>query len=229
MSLRNDLQEISFELAEIIKEKIQNIKENAQETIDYIVNQTELKIKRDMKKVNRDMIQKAEYRLNQRESKKIKEINNRIVKTKIMYEQRIINDILGILAKRIDQRPKDYFTFLEEKFSEISALIQKPVLISFNLRDLNSIREHTYLEKILNHAFVNLSDEPIDCTGGFFIQAKDNSFSIDNTIETIIDKNQSIISKKIMESFPIFEVNVENAIDIYEKRHTNDKNGGDDD
>src|SRR6056297_3358165 len=219
MILRNDLQELSFELAEKIREKIQDMRKENRDTIQYILSQTDKKIERDREAVERNMIQEAEYRLNQQESKKIKEINSNIVKTKLAYVEKLIRDFKIKTEKRIENDMSSYFKFLKERFAEISSLFDEKVFIQFNQRDRDYLKEN---EKLFpnNLGLFEISDDTIENIGGFFVKHNRGKFTIDFTFDSVIEDKRSLIYKKLMSVFPVFEVNIENAIEIYEKRHS---------
>ena len=221
--IRNDLQEMSFELAEIIRDKIRNMERENRDTINYILDQTDKKIERDREDVKRNMIQRAEYRLNQQVSKRIKEINSNIVKTKLNYVEKLIGDFKQEIQRYIENNMHTYFEFLHKKFLEFSHLFEDKVFLVLNERDRKHL-ESNQEDFPVEEGVFDISNKTINTIGGFFVKQKENEFTIDFTFETVIEDKRSLIYKKLMNIFPVFEVNTENAIEIYEKKHAKDNN-----
>ena len=219
LSLRNDLQELSFELAEILKEEIKKIKKESLEVIEYIKEQTKIKINRDKKNIAQKMIVEAESRLNQKEAKRLKQINRNVIKTKLNKVDKLINELLEDIKLRIDNNRDSYFDYIYSKFEEYTPLLNRPVKILFNKKDRVYLNEHPK-GCTIEHVNCEMPEEEyIDTIGGFKIFAEDGSFTIDNTIEALIENNRYAIGQKVMEIFPVFEVDVESAVEIYEKKH----------
>ena len=219
MSLQEDFQELGYELAKFIKIRIKTIKKTAKETISVIEEDTKKKIKKDLYEIERDMVRKKEFELNKIESKKISEINQKIIYAKRYHVNRFIGLVADKVKEKVKEKPEKYFEHIFEKFLDFYDLITTPVNLQFNTRDLKSIEKdpkHFPLSKE-HFKLVEISKEPIKTISGFMITAKDNSFVINNTFESEIERHTHEIGVEFMKIFPVFEVNVDNAIDLYEK------------
>ncbi len=113
------------------------------------------------------------------------------------------------ISKRIKKDPDNYFSFLKEKLLGLLPLVNEVSIFKLlpEKRDI-----------------IKLSDEPIETLFGFKIIDRHNTFCIDYTFESLILKHKQEISIEFMKIFPIFEVNVKNAMEIFHQKHPEVKN-----
>jgi vacuolar-type H+-ATPase subunit E/Vma4 len=225
MTLKDEFQELGYELARIIKNEIDLLRQRANSSIEFIEKETDKKIIRDLSGLERELILNAEFQLNKLESDKINEINKKILHKKTEYVEKFIQKMKIEVLNKISNDYDSYTKYLATSIENYSSLITSRVEIFFNSEDLPKLKAHPLIFPKLNDN-IKISSIPIDIICGFKIKSLDKTFVIDHSFNAILEKNKNDISMEFMEIFPIFQVNVENAMQIYEKMHNGvQKNG----
>lgn len=220
MSLREDFKDLSYEMARIAEKEREQISKRAEQQIKEIEDEFKEKIKHDTLKIELESITKKEYELNKIESDKITVINQNIAEKKT----KCISDFLRLLQleirKRIRGKKELYMYFLIERIQSFIPLINEPVLIQFNKEDLDYALKFNFLEKLVEKKeLFEISPEPIDTGIGFKISSKNGEFLIDYTFNALVEKHYQDLEIRFMQIFPVFEVNVRNAMEIDKEKH----------
>ncbi|WP_457557650.1 hypothetical protein [Candidatus Harpocratesius sp.] len=220
MSLREDFKDIGYEMARFVDQEIEKIRIQGEAQIKAIKEEIEQKLKHDTLKMELNSIQKKQFELNKIESEKITEINQTIAEKKV----KCISDFLKLLQleirKRIHDKKDLYMYFLIEKIQSFTPLIQNNATIHFNKEDLEYAKKFQFLEKLGEKKdLFEISDEPIETGIGFKIVSNNGEYIIDNTFDAMVEKHYQDLEIRFMKIFPIFEVNVRNAMEIDKEKH----------
>jgi len=220
MSLREDFKDVAYDKARIVKKEIEVLQKRKEASINYIKETTMAKTEKDLLKVEKKLIKKTQIQLNIEESKRITEINKKISRKKTECVDNFIKLLEEEILVRIKNDPKKYFSFLKEKLTKLLPLINEASNIYVNSNDLKYLKNNS-IYKLLpeKRDIIKLSDEPIETLFGFKIIDRHNTFCIDYTFESMILKHKQELSIEFMKIFPIFEVNVKNAMEIFSQKH----------
>ncbi|MHA1796796.1 MAG: hypothetical protein ACTSUK_11845 [Promethearchaeota archaeon] len=220
MSLREDFKDLSYEIVRIAEKERNIIRKKAEQQIKEIEEEFQQKINQDTLKLELESITKKEFELNKVESDKITVINQAIAEKKTKCIKDFLKLIQLEIRKRILDRQDLYMYFLIERMQSIAPLINEPVIIQFNKEDLEYAQKFDFLEKLMEKKeFFEISKEPIDTGIGFKIVSKSGRFVIDYTFNALVEKYYQKIEIRFMKIFPIFEVNVRNAMEIDKEKH----------
>lgn len=220
MSLREDFYDIAYEMAQLVNKDVKKIEEKAKITIQYYQKEMEKVIRRDLNKLEHTLMYEELYNLNINESERIAQINQAIAEKKAECIEKFIHLLKAKLKDLIHEYPEEYFSFLFNKIKEFVPLFNKRVYIKFNQHDLNYIKQEPRFNKYPSLKFDHqISKNPIETAAGFKIIPEDESFEIDFTLESQLNKYGNLLSMKFMEIFPVFEVNVKDALAIEREKH----------
>ncbi len=220
MSLREDFKDVAYDKARIVKKEIEVLQKRKESSINYIKETTLAKTEKDLLKIEKKLIKKTQIQLNIKETKLISEINQKISWKKTECVDNFITLLKEEILGRIKNDPEKYFSFLKEKLTKLLPLVNEASNVYVNSNDLKYLRNNS-IYKLLpeKRNIIKLSDEPIETLFGFKIIDRHNTFCIDYTFESLILKHKQEISIEFMKIFPIFEVNVKNAMEIFRQKH----------
>ncbi|QEE15870.1 hypothetical protein DSAG12_01697 [Promethearchaeum syntrophicum] len=220
MSLREDFKDVAYDLARIINKEIEVLQKRKESSISYIKETTLDKTERDLLKLEKKLIKKTQTKLNIEESKRISKINQKISQKKTECVDNFIELLQKEIIRRIEKDPDKYFSFLKRKIIELLPLVNIASNIYINSKDLKYLKKNS-IYKLLpeKRDILKLSDNPIETLFGFKIIDRHNTLCIDYTFESLIMKHKQEISIEFMKIFPIFEVNVKNATEIFHQKH----------
>lgn len=220
MSLREDFRDIGYEMARIVKNEVEAIQTKTQKAIDFIEEETKKKLDKDLIKLENELINQSLQELNINETERVAEINQAIANKKNDCIEDFIAYFSKYIKKKIENNSQKYALFISSKIMEFLPLINNPVKVQFNARDLKYIHENKFFNPIpQNNELLNLDPVPIETVCGFKIISEDGSFTIDLTLDSLIQKHKQELSLRFMRIFPIFEIKVKNAMEIDEKQH----------
>jgi vacuolar-type H+-ATPase subunit E/Vma4 len=226
MSIREDFYDVAYELAKIANKEKKKIKNRALETIKFLKNDTDQRIHQIINQLEKTQMYDELYKLNIDESERIAEINQKVAEQKGKYIPDFIHLLKQEIRKKINRNTQKYYDFLFRKIKEFIPLFDQDVKIFFNKHDLEFINKKPRFNQFQTHEYhITISQTPIETVAGFIIKPFDESYKIEYTFESQIEKNKQELSMRFMEIFPVFEVDVKNAIDIekekYGERHQN--------
>lgn len=220
MSLREDFKDVAYDKARIVKKEIEVLQKRKESSINYIKETTLAKTEKDLLKIEKKLIKKTQIQLNIKETKLISEINQKISWKKTECVDNFIKLLEEEILGRIKNDPESYFSFLKEKLTKLLPLVNEASSIYVNSDDLKYLRNNSIFKLMPEKRdIVKLSDETIETLFGFKIIDRHNTFCIDYTFESLILKHKQEISIEFMKIFPIFEVNVKNAMEIFRQKH----------
>lgn len=220
MSLREDFKDVAYDKARIVKKEIEVLQKRKESSINYIKETTLAKTEKDLLKLEKKLIKKTQIKLNIEETKLITEINKKISRKKTECVDNFIKLLEEEILRRINKDPEKYFSFLKEKLNGLLPLINEASRIYVNSNDLKYLKNNSIFKLLPEKRdIIKLSDEPIETLFGFKIIDRHNTFCIDYTFESLILKHKQEISIEFMKIFPIFEVNVKNAMEIFHQKH----------
>lgn len=220
MSLREDFRDIGYEMARIVTKDLELIKKKAQNTIDFIEEETKKKLVKDLIKLENELINRSLQNLNINETERVAEINQAIANRKNECIEDFIPYFEKHIRQKIEKNRQKYAMFIMSKIMEFLPLIERPVKVQFNARDLIYIKKNTFFNPIpQKQELLSLDDEPLDTVCGFKIVSEDNAFTVDYTLESLVEKHKQELSLRFMQIFPIFEIKVKNAMEIDEQQH----------
>ena len=212
----DDFRDLSYELARQIKQEIDKMKERTISTIVYIEEETKRKIARDISSLENRIIQNAEFELNKKISDRINEINQNILLAKTMYIEKFISELKAKIASLVSKYPEKYFRFLSKKLVEYGKIFRDGGKIRLNKQDSELLKKYPS-EFSLDKKLFEIDTNHADIVAGFQIFSKDMKYTIDFSVDSMLEKQKNEISKMFMKIFPVFEVNVPDSIDIYQK------------
>jgi hypothetical protein len=220
MSLREDFKDVAYDKARIVKKEIEVLQKRKESSINYIKETTLTKTEKDLLKIEKKLIKMTQIQLNIKETKLISEINQKISWKKTECVDNFIKLLEEEILGRIKNDPEKYFSFLKEKLANLLPLVNEASNIYVNSDDLKYLRNNSIFKLLPEKRdIIKLSDEPIETLFGFKIIDRHNTFCIDYTFESLILKHKQEISIEFMKIFPIFEVNVKNAMEIFHQKH----------
>ena len=220
MSLREDFKDVAYDLARIVNNEIELLQKRKEASINYIKETTLEKIEKDLLKIEKKLIKKTQTKLNIEESKRISKINQKISQKKTECVDDFIKLLQKEILRRIEKDPDKYFSFLKEKLIELLPLVSIASNIYLNSNDLEYLKKNSIFKLLPEKRdIVKLSDTPIETLFGFKIIDRHNTFCIDYTFESLIIIHKQDLSIEFMKIFPIFEVNVKNASEIFHQKH----------
>ena len=220
MSLREDFKDVAYDKARIVKKEIEVLQKKKEASINYIIETTLGKTEKDLLKLEKKLIKKTQIKLNIEESKRISEINRKISWKKTECVENFIKLMEEEILSRIKNDPEKYFSFLKTKLEELLPLVNEASNIYVNSNDLKYLKKKSIFKLLPEKRdIIKLSDIPIETLFGFKIIDRHNTFCIDYTFESPILKHKQEISIEFMKIFPIFEVNVKNATEIFRQKH----------
>jgi len=117
----------------------------------------------------------------------------------------LIREVIGIVRQRIDRFAEDeaaYLAVLRTCLSTAARTIgRRELVVEMNVRDLNRFgRTFGELARAAApDARVELSREPIDCTGGLMVESADSTMRVDATFEGRIRRLGLRLEQAIME------------------------------
>lgn len=226
MSLREDLKDVSFELARIVNEKKIRIEKKSDVAMKFIIDQNKKKIRVDLLRIMNEMINEKYNELNKYETAQINQINATIAEKKGESMEAFVEVLKKEIRVRITQNPEAYFQFLQDKITEFLPIINQPVIFYVNAEDLQLLEKYPIITNLKKRKLISVSPNPIETAFGFRLASKDESFSITFTFESILEKYYEEISMRFMKVFPIFEVNVKTATDISKDKNEKHKTSG---
>ena len=220
MSLREDFQDLAYEMAKIVNDDVNSIEKRALASIEFHQKEMEKKLQKELIKLEKTMMNEELFNLNIEESERIAQINQAIAERK----GKCIDDFANILKKRIrsliESNPDAYISFLRNKKKEIFKLLDSDSQIFFNKPDLEQINQKPHFNtKQKNQINIKISPKPIETAAGFRIVTDNNEIEIDYTFESQLKKYEKEISMIFMNIFPVFEVNVKNALELEKEKH----------
>jgi vacuolar-type H+-ATPase subunit E/Vma4 len=217
MSLQDDFYDLAYELALIANKKKKEIEKQALATIEYFEKETDFKIRKDLKKLEDQMMYNDLFDINMYESERIAEVNRGVA----IKKDECIQDFIVLLKKKIVNLIKKnrdkYYNFLFYKIAEYVPIIDQSVSVFVNRRDLDDLDSKTGFGAISNEMV-------IDKTAGFLIVPEDKSFQIEYTVESQIERCLQELMIRFMNIFPVFEVNIKSAFDFEKEQHGGPKN-----
>lgn len=220
MSLREDFKDVAYDKARIVKKEIELLQKRKESSINYIKETTLAKTEKDLLKIEKKLIKRTQIQLNIEESKRISDINQKISRKKTECVDSFIKLLEDEILRRIKKEPEKYFSFLKEKLLKLLPLVNEASNIYVNSSDLKYLNKNSIFKLLPEKRdIIKLSDEPIETLFGFKIIDRHNTFCIDFTFESLILKHKQEISIEFMKIFPIFEVNVKNAMEIFRQKH----------
>ena len=226
MSLREDLKDVSFELARIIKEKKDRIEAKSDVAMKFIIDQSKKRVRVDLLRIMNEMINEKYNELNKHETAQINQINATIAEKKGEAMVAFVEVLKKEIRVRIAQNPEVYFQFLQDKISEFLPVINHPVIFYANAEDLQLLEKYPIISNLKKRKLFSISPTPIDTACGFQLASKDASFNITFTFESILEKYYEEISMRFMEIFPVFTVDVKTATDISRDKNGDHKSSG---
>lgn len=220
MSLREDFKDVGYEMARMVKEEVEKIEKKTILEIYYLAENIENQIQNDLLQLEIDSIQRKQFELNKMESERISKLNQTIAEKKTKYTKEFVEILKKKIRERIQTCEDSYIQFLTNKIQSFLPLINQKVLIQFNEEDMELIQNHNLLDKLgEKKKFFELSDEPLDSCVGFRIISTNSDYEIDLTFDAITEKYKQDLKMRFMKIFPVFEVNVPNAMEIDRKKH----------
>lgn len=225
MSLHEDFKDVAYDMARIVKKEIELLQKRKEVSINFIKTTTSEKMEKDLLKMEKKLIKKTQIQLNIEESKLISEINQKIARKKTECVDNFIKLLQKEISKKIKKEPEKYFSFLKEKLIGFLPLVNNASNVYVNYSDLEYLKKNSkFIMLPEKRDIIKLSDSTIDTLCGFKIIDRHNTFCIDYTFESLISKYKQEISIEFMKIFPIFEVNVKNAMEIFRLKHPEVKN-----
>jgi len=220
MSLREDFRDISYEMARIAKVEMEKIEERIKKAITFIEENIDQQIEKDTLKMELEFIQEKQAELNIDESERVSQINQAIAEKKA----RCIKDFTDLLKlevrKRIEEKKEKYFQFIFQNICKFLPVINQPVKIAFSEQDLEYMKKKALIKMLPEKAaFFHYDDRFLTETCGFKIYSKEREFIIDFSFETLLDRHYHEIKMRFMKIFPLFEINVQNAMEIDRIKH----------
>ncbi len=220
MSLREDFYDLAYELAKIANDEIDKIEKRAMATIDYNREEMDKKIRKDLEKLQKNRMNEELFGLNIDESERIAQINQAVAEQKGKSIKDFVILLKSKVSKMIEAHPREYFDFMRQKMYHFLPLLDQNVEVRVNQRDYDLVKQKPLFNTIQKNKFhVNLSKIPIETVGGFRIIPEDGSFEIDYTFESQIEKYRKDLAMKFMEIFPVFKIDVKNAIELEKEKH----------
>ena len=220
MSLREDFKDVAYDKARIVKKEIELLQKRKEASIKYIKETTLKKTEKDLLKIEKKLIKKTQIQLNIEESQRISEINQKIANKKTECVDNFIKLLEKEISNKIKKKPEKYYEFLKNKLIEFLPLVNIASEVYVNPRDLKYLKNNSIFNLLPEKRdIVKLSDSTIDTLFGFKIIDRHNTFCIDYTFESLILKHKQELSIEFMKIFPIFEVNVKNAMEIFHQKH----------
>ncbi|UYP47854.1 V-type proton ATPase subunit E [Candidatus Lokiarchaeum ossiferum] len=220
MSLREDFRDIGYEMARMVTKEVEMIQKKALSAIDFIKEETKKKLEKDLIKLEAELINRSLQKLNINETERVAEINQAIANKKNECIENFIIFFKEQTQLRIKKNSQKYSMFIMSKIMEFLPLIDRPVKVQFNTRDLQYIKENTFFNPIPEKQnLLRLDERPLDVACGFKIVSEDKAFTIDYTLESLIEKYKQELSLRFMKIFPIFEIKVKNAMEIDMQQH----------
>ncbi|MHA1744976.1 MAG: V-type ATP synthase subunit E family protein [Promethearchaeota archaeon] len=226
MSLREDLKDVSFELARVLKEKKDRIEKKSDVAMKFIIDQNKKKIRVDLLQIMNEMINEKYNELNKHETAQINQINTLIAEKKGESMDAFVEVLKKEIRVRITQNSEAYFQFLKDKIVEFLPVINQPVIFYVNAEDLQLLDKYPIISNLKKHKLISISQKPIETVFGFILSSKDASFSITFTFESILEKYFEELSMKFMSIFPVFTVDVKTATDINRDKNEMHKTSG---
>ena len=223
--LDDDFRDLAFELARQIKQEIDKMKERTISTIVYIEEETKRKITRDISSLETRIVQNAEFELNRKISDRINEINQNILLAKTMYIEKFISELKTKIVAMILKHPEKYFQFLSKKLLEFGKIFRDGGKIRLNKQDSELLKKFN-TNFLYDKTKFDLDPIYADIVAGFQIYSNDLKYTIDYSVDSMLEKQKNEISKLFMKIFPVFEVNVPDSIDIYRQQKTPIKEEG---
>jgi vacuolar-type H+-ATPase subunit E/Vma4 len=221
MSLEEEFRELGFEMSQILKKELDRMKDNAQNTINIILEETQKKIQKDLLKLEQGMIQNAEIELNKQITDKTNEINRKIIEEKNNFIEHFIELVKQEIKKRINSNSQGYLKYIIAQIEDSLSLIPENATIYVNQNDQSLLSKPENKAKIEKFHY-KLCSKPTNTLGGIKVIANDNSLVLDSTLESKINLMKDEISKRFMSIFPIFEINIPNAFQIYDMLNKQD-------
>ena len=220
MSLREDFKDVAYDKARIVKKEIELLQKRKEASIKYIKETTLKKTEKDLLKIEKKLIKKTQIQLNIEESQRISEINQKIANKKTECVDNFIKLLEKEISNKIKKKPEKYYEFLKNKLIEFLPLVNIASEVYVNPRDLKYLKNNSIFNLLPEKRdIVKLSDSTIDTLFGFKIIDRHNTFCIDYTFESLILKHKQELSIEFMKIFPIFEVNIKNAMEIFHQKH----------
>lgn len=214
MTLIEEFREIGYELQQFVKQELDLIKENTLKSINNLEKETKQKIHHDLELLEQNMIHQAEYRLNKQLSDRINQINQTILDKKNQIIEGLITKSQKQLETRISQNPEAYFEFLLISLDHHSNLLDTDCWLQLTARDAKLYLSNSNMIKKFPNFTLDLNH--IEDIAGYKIIAKNGMFELDFTFQTLKEKNRAEIARTIMNRFPIFEVKLEDAVEIFD-------------
>ena len=220
MSLREDFKDVAYDKARIAKKEIELLHKRKEASINHIIETTHKKTEKDLLKIEKKLIKETQIKLNIEESKRISEINQKIARKKTECVENFIKLLENELLNKIKKKPEKYFEFLKDKLIEFLPLVNIASDVYTNSSDLKYLKNNSIFKLLPEKRdILKLSDSTIDTLFGFKIVDRHNTFCIDYTFESLILKHKQKLSIEFMKIFPICEVNVKNAMEIFRSKH----------
>ncbi len=220
MSLREDFKDVAYDKARIAKKEIELLHKRKEASINHIIETTHKKTEKDLLKIEKKLIKETQIKLNIEESKRISEINQKIARKKTECVENFIKLLENELLNKIKKKPEKYFEFLKDKLIEFLPLVNIASDVYTNSSDLKYLKKNSIFKLLPEKRdILKLSDSTIDTLFGFKIVDRHNTFCIDYTFESLILKHKQKLSIEFMKIFPICEVNVKNAMEIFRSKH----------
>jgi vacuolar-type H+-ATPase subunit E/Vma4 len=214
MQLIDEFREIGFELSQIVKQEIDKIKENSLKAVNSLEKETNQKIQHDLDLLEQNMIHEAEYRLNKQLSDRINQINKALLERKNQIVLHLIKKSEERLNQRIKENYEAYLDFLLNSLENYAKTLETECWLYLTLQDKQYLQNNA--EFIKKFPRFKIHEENINDIAGYKLVAKNGIFELDFTFQTLKEKNYAEIAKTVMNSFPIFEVKLEDAVEIFD-------------
>lgn len=215
-TLIEDLKSLEYELSQIIRKETTKLKDNHDKVIAQLDEEMNYKLNKDLHEMESKLIQNVEYELNRKINLKINEISRNIILSKNHIIQEFIDLVVEQIKRKVALKTESYFEFLTERLRKTAKLIQEPTWIFLNKNDHQTLKKNPNLLKI-DSKYLNINEKPIDILCGYKLIAQNNTFEIDDTLDSRLDSIKEEISSRLMNLFPQFEFKMDNAIETLEK------------
>ncbi|MHA1610632.1 MAG: hypothetical protein ACTSVZ_12105 [Promethearchaeota archaeon] len=220
MSLREDFKDIGYEMARMITAEIEKIGKKTSMEIYYINERFENHIHNDLLQLEVSTIKKRQFELNKDEIERSSKINQTISERKTKHIEEFLEILKIEIRNRIQTCHESYSEFLIEKIKSYLPLINQEVQVQFHKEDLKYIKEANFFEKLGEKGkLFEFSEIPLDSCIGFKIISKNKDYEIDYTFNAITEKHQQKLKMRFMKIFPVFEINLRNAMEIDREKH----------
>ena len=214
MPLLTEFRELGFELSQLVKKEIEQIKSRSASNIENIKSETQKKIQQDLQNLESTLTQRIIMEANKKISDQINHSNLIILESK----KKLLDTFIVHLGQNIKDKIKSnypaYLKYLVRIIETNLHLFDSGCILYLNSKDLTEIQQSTDLLK--RNPNLSVAQEPIETICGCKIHSKNGVLELNLTYESLVEKKYIEISRLVMATFPIFTVTVEDVSDYYQ-------------